>query len=143
MKKAKNIKINLYLVSIKFFIHYYCSQFDEYNDNWICSLTTQIFTMENLQTTTVLLNNGTSHKADWILTAPCLLCLVFLYAYVNRLMNVLEVECSWLRLHENSITMSLLFVYLVHVVCCWFLSYFFIPFSFMLMVFISVASVAC
>ena len=49
-------------------------------------------------------SHATSHKADWILTDRCLLCLAFLYAHIFNLMRVLEVEGSWFRLLENSFT---------------------------------------
>ena len=45
----------------------------------------------------------------------------------------LEVEFSRLRLLENSIATSLLFVYGIHIACCCVLDYLPIPFSFMML----------
>ena len=70
----------------------------------------------DLHTTTVFFTrNASSHKTDWILTTGCLLCLTFLYAHVNSLINIFEVECSRFYFLENSIATSLLFVYFLHI----------------------------
>ena len=63
---------------------------------------------------------------------PC-----FLYCNVNSLMNVLEGECSWIRILErfinaNNVVSLLLFVYFVYIyscsVCCCIFVYLFIHF---------------
>ena len=72
-------------------------------------------------------SQATSHKADWIHTTRCLLCIAFLYAQVISLTNVFEVEESHSCLLENYIATTLLFVYILlfmrsHTCLCPFLS---------------------
>ena len=67
----------------------------------------------DLQTTIVFFTrNAPLHKINWIFTGRSLLCLAFLWSYTNSL------ECSCSRFLENSIVISLLFVYFVHIACC-------------------------
>ena len=80
---ANKIKINWCLVSIKFFIVRTifvcpCLQLDEYNNNWLCSLTKQIFTREIFKPL-LFSSHATSHKADWILTSGRLL---YIHIYI-------------------------------------------------------------
>ena len=97
---GNNMEINLCLVSIIFFIVrttfvWHCSQLDGYNNNWLFSLTMHIFTNGDLQTATVIfIRNASLHKTVGMLSIGCLLCLAFLYAHVNSVANILEVECS-------------------------------------------------
>ena len=56
------------------------------------------------------------------------------------MMNVLDVECLLFLLLENSIAIFLLFVYLNYIICCCFLSYLSILFSFISIGFISFVS---
>ena len=71
-------------------------------------------------------SHATSHKADWITTTRCLLCLALFYEQLISLMKVLEVERSGLRLLENSIAITYLFAYNVHSCCVRFRCAFFI-----------------
>ena len=89
---------------------------------------------EDVQTSTVLFTcDASSHKTDWILTTRCLLCLASLYAYVNDLINVLDVKCSWLRLLENSRSFI--------VVCVFYFQSLLLAFPFILKFFVFVTSV--
>ena len=52
----------------------------------------------------------------WIIS--CLLCPAFLYAPVNSLTNIIELECSCCRHLEKPIVTSLLFVYFFNIASC-------------------------
>ena len=70
-------------------------------------------------------SHATSHKADWILTTCCLLCLGLLYAQVISLMKVLEVERSGLSLLKNS-TATTFLVCVLWTQCWWLLAHTFL-----------------
>ena len=72
---------------------------------------------EGFQTTTIVsTHNTSSHKTNWITTTRRIFYLVLSYA--NSLMNVLEVECSYSPLLENSIASLLLIGYFAYITCC-------------------------
>ena len=78
-------------------------------------------------------SHATSHKADWILTDCCLLCLALLYAHVFSLMKVLDTE-QWPWSGTFAVSPSREFFCDYFVVCIVTFAYFsFVPF-FMLVV---------
>ena len=137
---VNQIKTNLCLVLDQFFIAHTMLSATVHNLMMHTSVSVSTnncsvdFYNGDLQTTNVLFTwNVSSHKTDWILTTRSLFCLDFVYTHANSLMKILELECSCIRLLENSIATSLLFVYCAHIVCCCVLIYLSIPFSLMLM----------
>ena len=76
-------------------------------------------------------SHATSHKADWILTTRCLLCLALLQSNTNSLTNVIDIEGSCFRLLENYIVITLLPVQSAHIVVSSF-AFLSIPFSLIL-----------
>ena len=72
----------------------HCSQLNEYKNNWHCSLTMQIFTTQIFKSR--LFSKHTTRLISYCWSA-------FWYAHVNCLTNILEVECSWFRLLEESV----------------------------------------
>ena len=90
------------------------------NNFFFVILVTQLFA-KSLQ---LFCSQATSHKADWILTDYCPLCLAVLYMHNFSLQKVLKVEGSRSRLLENSIATA----------CICTFSYLSVPFFFMLVV---------
>ena len=74
----------------------------------------------NHQTTTVhmqrIFTQDWRNSYYWLPVLSCLF--IFLYAHVNSLTNILEVECLCFRFLENSIATKLLLMCFVHIACC-------------------------
>ena len=99
-----------------YFLHYFCLLLSY---KTIIDVSLFFFACnQDLQTTTVLFTrNASSHENDWILTTTyCLLSLAFL-CLTNILIRTLVVSPSSL-LYRN-----LIFVYFVHIACCFVLAY--------------------
>ena len=118
---------SLFISAYNVFVSYICLLFFSHNCSLLCSQPS--FVSANLYSSDLYseeVQTVTSHKADWITTDHCPLCLALLYTHVFNLQTVVKVEDSLSRLLQKScmcilildcLTCLLLLVYLEGVRC--------------------------